>query len=153
MKVPDSTVIQQQVIDHLYWRHQAEVGVQDSQVEDKDVGGTCVTFLCRDLPDDQEVARCPHCQVKHFDGIVENEAIRCPGAKWILVPQRKPAQASARGRVHGAGVEIQRSVEHSAAERLMMEGQKSVILTTIKKCARPAVLPSQNGPFVVVLAC
>lgn len=127
MKVPDSAVIQQQVIDQLYRRHQAEVGIQDSQVEDKDVRGRCVTFLCSDLPDDQEVARCPHCQVKHFNAIVENEAIRCPGAKWILVPQWKRAQASGGGRVH-----VVAGVEHSAVETLMMEGQKSAILTAIK---------------------
>lgn len=123
------------MIDQLYRRHQAEVGIQESQVEDKDVRGTCVTFLCSDLPDDQEVAWCPHCQVKHFNAIVENEAIRCPGTKWILVPQWKRAQASGGGRVHVvAAVESRCSVEHSALETLMMEGQKSAILTAIKMC-------------------
>lgn len=126
LKVPDSTVIQQQVVEHLYRRHQAEVGIQDSQVEDEDVRRRCAIFLCSDLPDDQEVARCPHCQVKHFDAIVENEAIRCPGAKWVLVPQRKPVQASGGGEVHVvAEAEIHCRVEHSAAEAPLIEGQIS----------------------------
>lgn len=105
------------MVDHLHGRHQAEVGVQDGQVEDEDVRRGRVALLPGDLPDHQEVAGSPHRQVEHLDAVVENEAVRCPGAERVLVPEGKPAQASGGGGGGGqgvAGVEVRRGVEHSA---------------------------------------
>lgn len=113
MEVPNTAVIQQQPVDHLYGRHQAEVGIQDGQIEDEDVGRGCIALLGGDLPDDQGVAGRSHCQVEHLDPKVENEAVRGHGAHRELVPRWRSSGVTGGGRVHvEAGGWTQSDVEH-----------------------------------------
>lgn len=122
LRVPNAIVIRQKPVDHLYGRHQAEVGVQDGQVEDEDVTGGCVTFLGGDLPDDQEVAGRPHHQVEHFDPEVENKAVRCHSACRELVPRWRSTWSTGTAVVHvQVGVWIQSGVEHWVEGVLMLE--------------------------------
>lgn len=86
LRVPNATVVQQKPVHHLYGCHQTEVGIQYGQVQDEDVRGRCIHFFSSYLPDDQDIRRCPHCQVEHFNTKVEDEAIRCHYTYWELVP-------------------------------------------------------------------
>lgn len=128
LRIPNLTVIQQQPVDHLYGRHQAEVGVQDGQVEDEDVGGGGITFLGGDLPYDQDVTGCPHCQVEHLDPIVEKEAVRGHGAYCKLVPWWRSTGVTRGGGVHvEVGGGVQSGVEHCGEEVLMLEGEAGML--------------------------
>ena len=105
LEVPYLWVAEVEPVGHLDGRHQAEVGVQDSQVEEERVGSGGVAFFADDLPQDQQVAGRTHQQLEYLHPVVEEEAVGRWSARLKIVPKQGAGQRRGVGVGFGGGVQ------------------------------------------------